>query len=275
MLVRILIAAVLSPLILLAVYAKNPFVFIGLAVLFLTIALNELYAMLAKKKMKAYVITGNIFSLAIYLLVIMRPEPAYYFACIGFFVMTALSQVVFSRDAKNLIRVFYTVLPVAYITMLGTFALHLRFMINGSWYIFILLLLTLVYDSGAYFAGTAFGKNKLIPELSPGKTIEGCLGGLATNVIVAVIIYFTLFAAFKVQGLLGQYTLLHMVILAVLLSITGQIGDLAESVFKRFTGVKNSSPLFLEHGGALDKIDSLMFNAPVLYLYLKLILNAA
>lgn len=273
MLIRILIAAVLSPLILLAVYAKNPYIFIGLAVLFLTIALNELYAMLARKKMKAYIITGNIFALAMYALVIIKPGPAFYFACAGLFVMTALSQVVFSKEAKNLIRVFYTVLPVAYITILGTFAAHLRLLPNGSWYIFLMLLLTLIYDSGAYFSGTAFGKHKLIPELSPGKTIEGCLGGLITNVIVAVIIYFTLFAAFKVQGLLGQYTLIHMVILSVLLSITGQIGDLAESVFKRLAGVKNSSWLFSEHGGALDKIDSLLFNAPVLYLYIAFIIR--
>jgi phosphatidate cytidylyltransferase len=141
---------------------------------------------------------------------------------------------------------------------------------NGNWYVFLFLLLTLVYDSGAYFVGTAIGKNKLIPELSPGKTIEGCIGGLAVNVITAVIIYLTLLP----KGLLGANGLAHIIILAVILSITGQIGDIAESAFKRLAGVKNSSNLLPEHGGALDKIDSAMFNAPILYLYLKLILHA-
>jgi phosphatidate cytidylyltransferase len=183
--------------------------------------------------------------------------------------MTLLTQVVFSKNKKNLMRVFYTVTPVAYITVLGTFGIHLRVLEKGEWWIFLLFLLTLVYDAGAYFTGTSFGKNKLIPELSPGKTIEGCIGGLAINVITAVIIKFTVLP----KDLMGPDTLLHMIVLAVLLSFTGQVGDIAESVFKRFAGVKNSSNLLPEHGGALDKIDSAMFNAPVLFLYLKLILH--
>jgi phosphatidate cytidylyltransferase len=273
MLTRIIVAAVLSPIALFLVFSKNPYLTIAMLLLFLMLALNELYSMLAKKKMKAYVITGNIFSAAIYALVIVRPDPAYYFACLGLFMMTLLTQVVFSRDEKNISRVFYTVLPVAYITMLGTFGIYLRMQAGGSWYIFLLLLLTLVYDSGAYFVGSAVGRTKLIPELSPGKSVEGCVGGVIVNVVTAIILYFTLFAKFNVQGLLGPNTLVHFVILAVIMSVVGQIGDISESVFKRYTGVKNSSNILLEHGGALDRIDSAMFNAPVLYLYLKLILH--
>jgi phosphatidate cytidylyltransferase len=267
---RIIIAAILSPVILLCMFAKSPYWFIGLCILALTLALNELFFMLKKKKMRPYIITGNMFALAIYALVMIRPAPAYYFACLGIFVMTVLTQVVFSKDEKNMVRAFYTVLPVAYITVLGTFSIHLRLLSNGSWYVFLFLLLTLVYDSGAYFVGTAIGKNKLIPELSPGKTIEGCIGGLVVNVITAVIVYLTLLP----KGLLGANGLAHIIILAVILSITGQIGDIAESAFKRLAGVKNSSNLLPEHGGALDKIDSAMFNAPILFLYLKLILHA-
>jgi phosphatidate cytidylyltransferase len=269
MLTRIIIAAIISPIVLLLVFSKNPYLFIGLSIMALLLALNELYSMLEKKKMQAYRITGNLFSIALYALILFRVETAYYFACLGLFIMTTLTQVVFSKDEKNLIRVFYTAVPVAYITVLGTFGIHLRLLAGGSWFIFLLLLLTLVYDSGAYFVGTAIGKHKLIPELSPGKTIEGCIGGMVINIITAVIIKFTVLP----HDLLGPYTLIHMIILAALLSVTGQIGDISESVFKRFTGVKNSSNLLLEHGGALDKIDSAMFNAPVLFLYLKLILH--
>lgn len=269
MLTRILIAAVLSPIAILLIFAKNPYLVTGLIVLSLTLALNELYSMLAKKKMKAYVITGNIFAAAIYALVIAKANPEYFFACLAVFMMTVLAQIVFSRDAKNLIRVFYTVLPVAYIVFLGVFGIYLRMLHNGSWYFFLLLFLTLVYDSGAYFTGTSIGKNKLIPELSPGKTIEGCIGGVAVNIAAAVILYNTLLP----KGLLGPNGLAHIIILSVLMSFVGQIGDIAESVFKRFTGVKNSSNLLLDHGGALDRIDSAMFNAPFLYLYLKLVLH--
>ncbi|HRU39357.1 MAG TPA: phosphatidate cytidylyltransferase, partial [Candidatus Goldiibacteriota bacterium] len=220
MLTRILVAAVLSPIVIFFVFSKNPYFFIGIAVIFLTLALNEMYSMLDKKKMKAYAVTGNIFSLVTYVLVIIRPEPAFYFACFGFFVMTCLAQVIFSRDEKNLLRVFYTVLPVAYITTLGTFGIHLRMLENGSWHIFLLLLLTLVYDSGAYFAGTAFGRTKLIPELSPGKSVEGCVGGVIVNLITGLVIYFTLLP----KGLLGEHGWIHMAVLSVLLAFTGQIG---------------------------------------------------
>jgi phosphatidate cytidylyltransferase len=273
MLTRIIIAAIISPVVVLLVFAKNPYYFIGLSLLFLTLALNEMYSMLENKKMKAYKITGNLISLALYALVILKMEPAWYFACMGLFMMTILAQVVFSKDEKNLIKVFYTAAPVLYITILGTFGIFLRVLPDGSWFIFLLLLLTIVYDAGAYFTGTAFGKHKLIPELSPGKTIEGCAGGLIINIAVAIIIYYTVLRRFGAQNLLGPDTLMHMVILAVLLSVVGQMGDIAESAFKRFSGVKNSSNLLPEHGGALDKIDSAMFNAPVLFLYLKIILH--
>lgn len=273
MLTRIIIAAIISPIVLLLVFARNPFYFIGLAVLFLMVSLNEMYSMLGNRKMRAYRITGTLFSLALYALIIFRVEPAYYFTCLGFFIITVLSQVVVSRDEKNLQRVFYTAVPVAYITVLGTFGIFLRVLPGGSWFIFLLLLLTLVYDAGAYFVGTAIGRHKLIPELSPGKTIEGCIGGLVINVITAVIIYFTVLSRFGARDLLGPDTPAHIMILAVILSVTGQAGDIAESAFKRFTGVKNSSSLLPEHGGALDKIDSAMFNAPVLFLYLKLVLH--
>ena len=110
--------------------------------------------------------------------------------------------------------------------------------------------------------GSAIGKHKLIPELSLGKTIEGCIGGIVINIIVAAIISYTVLPK-------GFIALHHVMILALLLSVTGQIGDIAESVIKRYSGVKNSSDLLPEHGGALDKIDSMMFNAPVLYFYIK------
>jgi phosphatidate cytidylyltransferase len=99
--------------------------------------------------------------------------------------------------------------------------------------------------------------------------VEGCIGGLLVNMAVSAIIYYTLIP----EGLLGQYGIIHMLILSVILAVNGQAGDIAESVFKRYTGVKNSSNLLSEHGGALDRIDSAMFNAPVLFLYLKLVLH--
>ena len=187
-----------------------------------------------------------------------------FFAC---FLIMLFVIVILSKDINNFPKIINTIFPVIYIAGLGSFNIHLRLMENGYYWIFLLFLYTFVYDGGAYFAGSFFGKNKLIPEISPGKSIEGCIGGVIISVITVVIIKFTYLPA----DILGPHTLIHLIILAVLLSVSGQAGDLAASVIKRFCGVKNSSNLLPEMGGVLDKIDSTLFNAPVLFFYIAYI----
>lgn len=140
--------------------------------------------------------------------------------------------------------------------LMGTTALalfHLRVgMENGPSLLMYLLLLIWIADSGAYFAGRAFGKHKLAPVISPGKSIEGVLGGLLLSAI------FVFFAA-EYTGYTNSVLFLVMSIIVALVSV---YGDLFESLLKRRAGVKDSGALLPGHGGVLDRLDSLIAAAP-------------
>ena len=133
------------------------------------------------------------------------------------------------------------------------------------------LVLTWASDIGAYFVGRAIGGRKLIPAVSPGKTVAGALGGLAATVLVSwVYVRFTL----RPVALLSM-TLPAVLLFGVLISVAAQIGDLAESLLKREANVKDSSRLIPGHGGLLDRLDSLLFVLPVAYLLFEWLLIPA
>ena len=116
-------------------------------------------------------------------------------------------------------------------------------------------------DTGAFYFGRLFGRHKLHPTVSPGKTIEGAAGGLLASLLVAL-----LWAQFSSLYPMG----LRMLILTILLSAVSQIGDLTESMMKRSHSVKDSGAILPGHGGILDRIDGLLFSIPVQYLFLSL-----
>ncbi|HNZ28809.1 MAG TPA: phosphatidate cytidylyltransferase, partial [Candidatus Goldiibacteriota bacterium] len=215
---RIIISLIILPVFVFLIFYKNPYFFVGLNIIALTMALNELYVMLDKKGDKNFRLTGLAISFVILALITMQMEKSYIFFASALFIMGLFFMVILKKDTAELPRVFNTLGPVFYITVLGSFGILLRFIEpGGSWWVFLLGLLTLTYDGGAYFVGSAIGKHKLIPELSPGKTIEGCIGGIVINVIVAAIISYTVLPK-------GFIALHHVMILALLLSVTGQIG---------------------------------------------------
>jgi phosphatidate cytidylyltransferase len=157
------------------------------------------------------------------------------------------------------------VLGTTYVGMLSGSLIRLRNDFpEGSKLVYFLLLVVWLGDSGAYYVGKTFGKHKLSPRISPKKTVEGLMGGVAASVITAVVIHFTFFP---------QFPLLHAVIAGVILSISGVIGDLAESMWKRSADVKDSGTLLPGHGGFLDRFDSILFTAPILYCYWTLIVH--
>src|SRR5699024_1321966 len=127
---------------------------------------------------------------------------------------------------------------------------------NLALFLFILLVV-MSTDIGAYFIGSKIGKNKLAPQLSPNKTIEGFIGGIISAMIVAFI--YLIFFDFK-------YSTGIMLLIAGILSVTGQFGDLLESSFKRHFSVKDSGKILPGHGGILDRFDSALFTLSMAFI---------
>jgi phosphatidate cytidylyltransferase len=153
------------------------------------------------------------------------------------------------------------VFGLLYIGFLGAHLVLLRFIPDGGSWLIIGTAITACSDTGAYFVGRSIGKNKLCPNISPNKTIEGAIGGIVAGVMAA--------AGFALI-LHPPFTWTFLLIAAVFLSLVGIIGDLTESIIKRGTGTKDSGTLLAGHGGILDRADSLLFVGPVLYYLLLL-----
>ncbi len=139
---------------------------------------------------------------------------------------------------------------------------YLRFQAEGEWRVIFLLALVAAADIGAYFSGTLWGRHKLAPVVSPGKSWEGFWGGLAASV---------LFTALAWRLLWEQFPLLAMLIIAAVTVVASVLGDLLESMLKRHRGVKDSGSILPGHGGVLDRLDSISAAAPIFVLGLLLV----
>jgi phosphatidate cytidylyltransferase len=134
----------------------------------------------------------------------------------------------------------------------------------GTALVFLPVLLTWTTDVGAYAFGRIFGKKKLIPSISPGKTVEGAVGGLGLAIVICLLYVRFILMPYAQLGL----TIQGAVLFAIVISVAAQTGDLAESLLKREAGVKDSSRIIPGHGGILDRFDSLLFVMPVAFLLL-------
>jgi phosphatidate cytidylyltransferase len=134
----------------------------------------------------------------------------------------------------------------------------------GTVLVMLPVFLTWSTDVGAYVFGRTFGKKKLIPAVSPGKTVEGAVGGLGLTIVICLLYVRFILMPYAQLGL----TIQGAVLFAIVVSVAGQTGDLAESLLKREAGVKDSSRIIPGHGGILDRFDSLLFVMPIAFLLL-------
>lgn len=157
-----------------------------------------------------------------------------------------------------------TILGVLYVVLLGGHVVALRTgfpqELSSDLLSFFFLVL-MGSDIGAYYVGRAIGKHKLAPKVSPGKTWEGVAGGLAAALALATVAHFWFFQRLPLKWALP---------LAAVMTVLGILGDLTESALKRGAGAKDAAKILPGHGGALDRLDSLLFNAPLLYYFAHL-----
>lgn len=179
-----------------------------------------------------------------------------------------LRQFMAKNQPSGLVAISTTLFGLMYVGWLLNFIQKIHFFpgIDGAYYILFFILVTKFSDLGAYAVGSLIGRHKMIPRISPGKTWEGFAGAIVISTLVSV--GFVLAAGNRLAGM----TLAHAAILGVLLSAAAVVGDLIESLFKREAGVKDSGRWFPGIGGILDLLDSLLFNAPIMYLYLRHVL---
>lgn len=176
-------------------------------------------------------------------------------ATLAFPVAMVLSRGSFNHRLKDTWLIAFGVLYVGF--TLSTVA-STRLLQGGERLVLFLAIVTWAGDTGAYYAGTLWGKHLLAPSISPKKTIEGVGGGAGLALIVA----FAGHASF-----VPELSLQDAVILGLLLTLAGLLGDLWESAIKRRTGIKDSGNILPGHGGMLDRLDSLLFTAPAFYYY--------
>ena len=150
---------------------------------------------------------------------------------------------------------------VVYAPLLLATLVPLRDRSDGLWMIVFVLAVTWLGDTGAYFSGRFFGRTKLFERVSPKKTVEGAVGGLVVSAIGGATIA-------HYAGL--PFGMAEALVLSAVLDVAGVVGDLAESMLKRSWGVKDSGWIMPGHGGILDRVDSLLFTAPLLWAWLQL-----
>lgn len=221
-----------------------------------------LYELLKMKKISLLSIPGILSLIILWVFLI----PNSYINILGDFskaefaflvLLLLLTYTVVTKNKFTFDDVGFVIIAVFYLGIGFYFLIETRNLYPGGLeLVFYALILIWVTDSGAYFVGRSLGKNKLWPEISPNKTIEGAVGGILFAVIFAWIYH-----AFT--GVLDNYLIVTVV--TIFLSVFGQIGDLVESALKRHYQVKDSGTILPGHGGILDRFDSLLFVLPMLH----------
>lgn len=182
----------------------------------------------------------------------------WFFLCIAWTLIHNLFKKKF-----NILSSSITVIGIYYIVFL---MYHIVFIANHQKYshlIWLVFISAWATDTFAYFTGYFLGSRKLCPTISPKKTVEGSIGGILGSILVS-----TLYAYYFAHGIL-----LHCIIIGLLGSIMGQLGDLTASSIKRYVGIKDYGKIMPGHGGILDRFDSVLFTAPVVYYYIILFLK--
>lgn len=260
---RVVSSIVLIPLLFVIVWVLPPVFFALLAVAASVLGQHEYYTMAKARGQKPMELAGYVFGAFIILDFAQMVPHAGQGAAVTVAVLGVLTARLFSRRPVEgaLEEASVTLLGVLYAALLFGFQVAVHRGPQGKHWLVFLYLVIWASDTGAYYIGTAYGRNRLYEKISPKKSIEGLAGGVAASALTALLCKLWLVKSIG----WGQ-----AVLLGAGLAVIGTVGDLAESLLKRSAGVKDSGSLIPGHGGILDRMDSMLFAAPVLYYYLKM-----
>ena len=273
---RIITAAVALPIIIASVvlpiwFPQAVWIFVAIAGFAMAAGLFEFYSLTKKLELKADPSIGYLWAICLFIgFVFDAPakQPDLILATLAVFLMALLVSQMFRFRvdfSKMLTGVGVTLLGVLYVAFLGGYLVATRMGFeqrpNLSTHLLgYFFLVVFASDTGAYFTGRALGKHKLAPSISPGKTVEGLIGGVVSAAAVAALATWWFFPELPYQS---------SVALAIVLALVGVLGDLAESAFKRGSKTKDAASILPGHGGFLDRLDSLLFGAPILYYFAR------
>lgn len=259
---RVLSGLVLIPAVLGIVQYGSPLLFLALVIAAVLVGWTEYYKLIRHIEIKINPIVGGIMCLFLVFCFYRNDFYLVWFAvCLMSLFITWYVSGSVLEDSLN--QVAYSFLGVVYVAGLMSYFILLRGMEHGNHILFYLFMVIWSGDIAAYYVGKSIGKTPLAPKISPGKTLEGSGAGLVGSMAGGIAAKYLFFEALPLN---------HCLIMALLCGTMGQIGDLAESLFKRRAGVKDSGSLIPGHGGVLDRLDSLMFAGPAFYIYHKLLL---
>lgn len=180
-------------------------------------------------------------------------------------IILVFMYIILTNLKRTIVDVAITVFSLAYIPFMFSFIKLILMMQHGRFLVLYVFIAAFASDTFAYFVGSKFGKNKLCPEVSPKKTIEGSIGG-----ILGVILCFSILTYIGNEYFSMNLNIIYMLVAGVIAGIAGQFGDLSASAIKRYCKIKDFGNIIPGHGGILDRFDSMLFVAPVMYMFLKL-----
>lgn len=277
---RLITAAIALPVLIASIIVPQlKFLFVALAMAAIVIALYEFWFLCRRVGAKPDVVVGYATVAALFVVFFFNWIELLYLIVPLFIIAALVAEML--RGApfdKMALSVGSTVLGVFYVAFLGSHLIGVRtgftnlfgdpntYLVGDAYLSHTLsthmlsffFLVLMGSDTGAYYTGRAFGRHKLAPSVSPGKTWEGAAGGMAASLVMAALAHYWFFPELALPVALG---------LAALMNVLGVVGDLTESAFKRGANAKDAAQILPGHGGLFDRLDSLLFNAPLLYYF--------
>jgi phosphatidate cytidylyltransferase len=234
--------------------------FFVLVVVLALAGLDEFYRMGRSKEENPFTVFGMLAGIALCAAALLRGEAGFSMVTV-LLIMVVLVWNYSGIGNGGIAALTFTVFGALYIGLMFSYLILIRGMNeHGPELVLLIFIATWVYDIVAYSAGSAIGRNKLAPQISPGKTWEGAICGALATVLVLGALFFIPWFSWEKRILLG-----------LVVGVASPFGDLAESKLKREAGIKDTSSRIPGHGGILDRFDSLLFTAPISYYLLKLL----